>query len=199
MNSSVFNFPRFIPSSYVLLAKFDGYGIEVWGTSEGGVSAIAYSGRRRKHDWHYSFRDADALHRRIDDLVLGYQQAEERKAERRAQRNQPHDVKLGDIFQCTWGYDQTNIDYYQVTKIVGTAFVEVREIARQSEQTEWLQGNCVPAPGKFIGDVMRKKISVACNEPSFRVNSFCSAYRLKPVAVIEGQKIFETAHWTAYA
>jgi len=146
----------------------------------------------------FSFRDVEVMQRRIEDLVAGYEAAAKRKAQRRAERNQPHNVQVGDIFLCSWGYDQTNIDYYQVTRVMG-AMVEVREIARQSEQTQWLQGNCVPAPGKFIGEAMRKKISVWRDEPSFRVNSFSSAHRIKPVAIIEGKAMFETASWTAYA
>jgi hypothetical protein len=27
-----------------------------------------------------------------------------------------HDVKVGDIFSASWGYDQTNVDYYKVTR-----------------------------------------------------------------------------------
>ena len=30
-------------------------------------------------------------------------------------------IKVGDIFYRSWGYDQTNIDYYVVTKKVGKA------------------------------------------------------------------------------
>ena len=198
MNQSVFYLPRFIPSTYELIAKFDAYGVEIWGTTSGKVAAIAYGGKRCKHDWHYSFSDTQALQRRIEDLVAGYEAAAKRKAELRAERNGPHNVQVGDVFVCSWGYDQTNIDYYQVTRVMG-AMVEVREIARQSEQTEWLQGNCVPAPGKFIGKSMRKKISVWRDEPSFRVNSFSSAYHIKPVAVIEGKPIFQASSWTAYA
>jgi len=28
-------------------------------------------------------------------------------------------TKIGDIFYASWGYDQTNIDYYKVKKIIG--------------------------------------------------------------------------------
>lgn len=198
MNTSVFNLPRCIPSFYTLLLKHEELGIEVWGSTDGKPAAIAFGGKRCKADWHFSFKDTEARQRRIDDLVEGYAQAKARKAERRAERNQPHDVKVGDIFQSSWGYEQTNIDYYQVTRVMG-AMVEVREISRQSEQTEWLQGNCVPAPGKFIGEAMRKKISLSRDQAYFRVNSFSNAYRMKPVAIIEGKAIFETSHWTAYA
>ncbi|MFA5448854.1 MAG: hypothetical protein WC292_00210 [Clostridia bacterium] len=28
-----------------------------------------------------------------------------------------HDIKVGDIFVYTWGYEQTNVDFYQVIKV----------------------------------------------------------------------------------
>lgn len=37
-------------------------------------------------------------------------------AERRSERSKGHDLKLGDILYASWGYDQTNIDYYKVVK-----------------------------------------------------------------------------------
>jgi hypothetical protein len=44
------------------------------------------------------------------------------------------------------------------------------------------------------------KISRASDgEPSFRVASYASAYRIKPVAVIADKPIFAESHWTAYA
>lgn len=40
-------------------------------------------------------------------------------------------AKVGDILIASWGYDQTNVDYYQVVALVGTSSVRIRKI--QSE------------------------------------------------------------------
>lgn len=37
-------------------------------------------------------------------------------------------VKVGDIFHLSWGYDQTNNDFFQVVALVGKESVRVREI-----------------------------------------------------------------------
>lgn len=37
-------------------------------------------------------------------------------------------VKVGDIFTCEWGYDQTNQTFYQVQKLVGKASVIVARV-----------------------------------------------------------------------
>jgi hypothetical protein len=36
--------------------------------------------------------------------------------------------KVGDILRCSWGYDQTNIDFYQVVAVVGKASVRIRKL-----------------------------------------------------------------------
>ena len=37
-------------------------------------------------------------------------------------------VQVGDIFEATWGYEQTNVDFFQVVELVGTSSVRVREV-----------------------------------------------------------------------
>ena len=37
-------------------------------------------------------------------------------------------VKVGDMFEMTWGYDQTNVDWFQVVALVGEQSVRVREV-----------------------------------------------------------------------
>ncbi len=38
-----------------------------------------------------------------------------------------HGVKVGDVFVESWGYDQTNVDFYQVTRAMPKS-VEIRAI-----------------------------------------------------------------------
>ena len=37
-------------------------------------------------------------------------------------------IHVGDMFSCSWGYDQTNVDYYQVTALKGAHTIIVREL-----------------------------------------------------------------------
>jgi len=189
---------RYIPSGYSLIAKDERYGFEVYATLSPRVVAICYAGKRSKPDWHYRFRDEASLHNQITKTLDGLMQYADRKAEWKAKRNAPHDVKVGDIFRSSWGYDQTNIDYYECVKVIG-AMIEVCAIAQEREETEFMQGQCVPVPGKFIGETMRKRVSMAGGEPSFSVASYASAYRMKPIAKVGSKPLFESSHWTAYA
>ena len=40
-----------------------------------------------------------------------------------------HDLKAGDIMVCSWGYDQTNVDWYRVKKVTGKATVLLVKIS----------------------------------------------------------------------
>ena len=37
-------------------------------------------------------------------------------------------VKVGDLFSMSWGYEQTNVDYFQVVALVGASSVRVRGV-----------------------------------------------------------------------
>ena len=39
-----------------------------------------------------------------------------------------HGVKVGDLFVCSWGYEQTNVDFLQVVALVGKSSVRVRAV-----------------------------------------------------------------------
>lgn len=190
--------PRYIPSGYSLFAKDERYGFEVYATLSPRIVAIAYGGKRTKPDWHYRFKDEAGLHKQIENTLRGFMQSAELKAEWKAKRNAPHDVKVGDVFRCSWGYDQTNIDYYECTAVLGQ-MIEIRAIAQEAEEAGFMQGQCVPVPGKFIGGAMRKKVSMSGGDPAVRIESYCSAYRMKPVAKVLDKPVYESSHWTAYA
>lgn len=188
----------YIPKGYELIAKDERFGFEVWGTVQPRIVAAAFGGKRAKPDWHYRFQDEARLKAKIEETLRGFMQSEERKAEWKAKRNAPHDVQVGDVFCCSWGYDQTNIDYYEVTRVMG-AMVEIREIGCESVETEFMQGKSVPMRGSYIGEPIRKRVNMGGSEPSLAVRSYANAYRMKPIAKVGNAPIYEASHWTAYA
>ena len=189
---------RYVPAGYELIAKDERFGFEVYATLSPRIVAICYSGKRSKSDWHYRFQDEKRLHNQIEQSLKGLMEWEERKAKRKADRNKPHNVKIGDVFRCSWGYDQTNNDYYEVTSIIGQ-MVEICEIGQMSEETGFMSGECVPETGRYIGKPMRKKVSMSGDSPSIKIHSFANAYRIEPVARIADKPVFAASHWTAYA
>jgi hypothetical protein len=61
--------------------------------------------------------------------------------------------KVGDIVVNTWGYEQTNVDFYEVVK-VGNKTIEIKEIgAATVEGSMYSHGmacELTPEPGKFL-------------------------------------------------
>lgn len=63
------------------------------------------------------------------------------------------DVNVGDIFYDSWGYDQTNIDFYEVVRLTG-AGVEVRPVASKILEANGPGGNkVVPDKGHYISNI----------------------------------------------
>ena len=69
-------------------------------------------------------------------------------------------MKLNDILYSSWGYDQTNVDFYQVIKVSGS-FVTVIEIQSKQTLTGDMNGTTVPVdPITPVKDAkpMRRKL-----------------------------------------
>lgn len=67
-------------------------------------------------------------------------------------------VNVGDIFSSSWGYNQTNIDFYQVTRKM-KAMVVLRKIAKKVVGGVGTPSEKVmPIPNKFTGSPIRKKV-----------------------------------------
>lgn len=106
-----------------------------------------------------------------------------------------HTLNVGDVLRAMWGYEQTNVDYYEVTRLIGRTMVEVREIAAQSRHAGDMSGECVPQPGHYIGEARRCRPSGA----AVRIDGSIHASRIEPVAVVAGKPVYAVSRWTAYA
>ncbi len=83
------------------------------------------------------------------------------QAARKAERAKPHAFKTGDVVCSSWGYDQTNVDFYVVTRTTAH-FVWLRPIAQRAEETLSMQGTCQPeTPIRPIGDEQKHKASAS--------------------------------------
>jgi len=68
-----------------------------------------------------------------------------------------HPITVGTIFEDQWGYDQTNVDFYQVVAVT-PATVMVRPIAdRRTGTARSMCGHALPRPNQFTGPARRKR------------------------------------------
>jgi hypothetical protein len=96
--------------------------------------------------------------RKIAEYLDGRRRHAQFRSDLKAERSKPHTLKVGDILVSSWGYDQTNIDFYQVTRVVGPMSVEIRAIGSKSlGEDGFMTAKCVAVPDAFKGKRMRKK------------------------------------------
>lgn len=157
----------------------------LYNNSNGQPCAMVFAPKGQKPAWCYRFKDAATREARVASFFKGHEEHKERVAKRRGERSKPHNLEVGHILYSSWGYDQTNIDWYQVTKVVGKNTVEIRPIAEVRHATGDMTGNCTPIADKFTGPAMRKRVS----HGSVKIASYASAY------VWDGRP----KNWTAYA
>lgn len=124
--------------------------------------ATAFSGKKATQDWSYRFRDERERRKYIQDYFVKCKQAQELKIERAARRIKKKkeffaSIKEGDIFVDSWGYDQTNIDYYVVTKKL-KASIKIKQIGKNVEYGEYSTNKVTPNPLHFLssGEEMTK-------------------------------------------
>lgn len=71
-----------------------------------------------------------------------------------------HNVKVGTIFYTSWGYEQTNVNFYEVIELVGKCTLVLQELEQiRTPDGYGLSGNTNPVPSSYIGNPFRKRIN----------------------------------------
>lgn len=119
----------FTPRSYA--AKITPKGIEAEIYLMDGNIAMGFGGKRSKPDFHIRFQTPERRDKHVAEYVesMARRQAEKKK-DAAKKKTFAHTLAVGDIMYCSWGYNQTQVDYYQVTKVVGAKSVKIREIGQ---------------------------------------------------------------------
>lgn len=148
--------------------------------ARGKFNAKGYTAKAKSHcTFYYAFATEAKRDAYVAEFFQGQIAHAERVQARRAERTQAHTLQVGHVFYSSWGYDQTNVDFYQVVRIVGKNSVEVRPIGSMDvtgeNQGTADSGRCMPVIDDFKGPAELKRISMECGSASFRVASYASA------------------------
>ena len=87
-----------------------------------------------------------------------------------------HTLKVGDVLSSSWGYEQTNVTFYQVTRVT-KASIELG-VLRSKETSDGelsMTGYKVPVVGEFVigTDRFMKRVStLQSGKPSVRISSY---------------------------
>ena len=126
----------------------------------GKPEGAAFYGKQNTPAFHYSFRDRADFLVTLDKLAAGRRRDLAEKAKARALRKEYlHDYVVGDILYSSFGYDQTNVYFYEITATKGKMVV-LRQIGKKTTREESSYGAeyVVATPGRFVGPPLKKMV-----------------------------------------
>lgn len=116
--------------------------------SDRGPAFVAYKGRQGKAARHYAFPDSE---RRDASLAAFVKQETEAQDWKRARREAGHGLDVGDIVYSSWGYEQTNVDFFEIVRVPSGRSAVVRKIEQDTIESApgSMCGKTTPKPGQF--------------------------------------------------
>ena len=177
------------PSFNSLEILFDGKPTE---EIRNALKALRFRWHSVKKVW-YGYSTEEAVRAAIEGNPI--------KETAKAEKKNKYGVKVGDIFSASWGYEQTNVDFFQVIALVGETSVRVREVyptmieenptcSMAADRTYKLSNELLPAASRSVfikdqenGDLKRIKPGYS-NDPEeakkhcyFYLDSFANAHK----------------------
>lgn len=169
--------------------------IEIWFNDKPSAT-VRDALKSLKFRWHgvkkcwYGYADRDAVEKAINGETAATD------AKPTPEKTNKFGVKVGDIFSASWGYDQTNNDFFQVIALVGETSVRVREVylpiterrpvsGMSEDRTHSVVRELLPAANYSVfikdqerGDLKRLKSYAAdgVSYPQFAIASFANAH-----------------------
>jgi hypothetical protein len=154
------------PGAAWLIAEFKklGYELKIYTNLRGQLCANCTK-QSAKMKWPknvFSFFYGSNLNRAksLVETLAKWNAWEQRKQDNKAEKKQAREnftnpYQVGQVFYDSWGYDQTNVDFYQIVEVKPKSVV-LREIA-----SFYLDGSRVkPMPGTFTGEAKIKPIQL---------------------------------------
>ena len=154
-----------------LIAKYEGLGFHLSIKEEPLI--IAYCVRMKskarfpKALFNYRFKSpermAEYCSEWIERVEKNINSNNERKAiKKEAQKNMNHNYVEGSIIYNSWGYDQTNIDFYQVVESKEKSVI-LREIASSTVAGSegFMSASVKPIKDYFVGEPILKRINIS--------------------------------------
>jgi hypothetical protein len=111
----------------------------------------------------------------------------QRDAKRQARAEFVNPYKVGDFLYSSWGYEQTNREFYQVIE-VGNNSLKIQEVAQNRTRDGYDSGHCSPIRDSFVKPAQWVTIQVATTYHSVPspIHGNLYAYEGKPVYFSDG-------------
>lgn len=100
------------------------------------------------------------------------------------------EITVGTVMVCTWGYDQTNVDFYEVVRRTA-AMVVLRRLYSMDAPDTWsrpMMRYVIPSEGTAYGP------EVKCRLPENGTDAYCKVGYCEYAHVWNGKPILETSY-----
>jgi hypothetical protein len=139
------------------------------------TSAMGFSGKKAKQDFYYEFKSSERMKEFLAQWINKYfkrqKYNEELKAKKKAAiEEKAKSIKVGDIYYTSWGYDQTNIDFYKVLDVRGKKATLVK-VGKNRVEGEKSYDFVVPAPDPEGSEPFNKMVG----EYGFKIKEYAYA------------------------
>ena len=181
----------YVPSEYSEKVVREGVAAEVYLVENSrGPIAVGFGGKRAKPDFHFRFGNEEKRKEYIDKFFDRIAERAADKKKRAVEKNAfVHSLKVGSILYSSWGYEQTNIDFYEVIKLVGKKSVMLARIGgafAEGNLDDASTNAVVAVPGSFI-EGKEPKLKRVREFNAISLNSYSNAY------LWDGEPKYETA------
>jgi len=118
-------------------------------------SAMGFTRKAIHPAFNYYFHSAEKREAHVKQWVSRLVEREADKiAARAAKKAMSHKLVVGDVLNTSWGYDQTNVEFYQIVELKSKTMVMLREIAAIQHDDSYV----LPAVDSFIGKPFAKRV-----------------------------------------
>lgn len=124
------------------------------------LTAIFFKGRSNKPTWHYRFSSVEAMKNKVTETISRLMSWEDMKEKRKIERRkEKEEIKVGDIFNSSWGYEQTNVEFYQVIEKVGQTLTlqEIKKELKQESGYSSMAGMVRAIKDAFVGESFKTR------------------------------------------
>jgi len=147
------------------------FGIQVYSDSTT-LCAIGYSGKSLKPNFHSKFRTLESMTEAVNTWVERIEKFVQTKIEEKNKRAElqknlvaADHYKVGDIIYNSWGWEQTNIEFYQVTEVLNKK-IRVARISKYLTDEKIGGHDCgmvMPKKDNFLEDEKGYLLSLKCS------------------------------------
>ncbi len=124
--------------------------------------AIGFRGRSAKPAFNYWWQSEEARDKYASEFLDREQQrAEEKAAAKKSQKDFSHTLVLGDVLCGSWGWEQTNVEFFEVVAVKSGKTVVIRPVGKTKDYDDnGMTGRAVPKKGEFVGEASTVRVSV---------------------------------------